>query len=134
MPSDSEPSAQSTSSGEGDPLTDAELDRISDELARAERTLALLADGDVASLVRDVLDDIAEFGTSDAIQARAEKLLASMACHGSVRANRRLSVPEMNAILREMETTPNGGQCNHGRPTFFVHSMRELDHLFLRGR
>ena len=110
------------------------IDRTGPASCVVREVPSLLADGDVASLVRDVLDDIAEFGTSDAIQAQAEKLLASMACHGSVRANRRLSVPEMNAILREMETTPNGGQCNHGRPTFFVHSMRELDHLFLRGR
>ncbi len=95
---------------------------------------SLLADGDTAALVRDLLDEIAEFGTSDAIQEKADELLASMACHGSARANRQLSIPEMNAILREMETTPNAGQCNHGRPTYFVQSMQQLDHLFLRGR
>ena len=110
------------------------IDRTGPRSCVIREVPSLLADGDVAALVRDLLDEIAEFGTSDAIQAQAEELLASMACHGSARANRRLSVPEMNAILREMETTPNGGQCNHGRPTFYVQSMRQLDHLFLRGR
>ena len=110
------------------------IDRTGPQSCMIREAPSLLADGDTAALVRDLLDEMAEFGTSDAIQARAEELLASMACHGSARANRRLSVPEMNAILREMETTPNAGQCNHGRPTYFVQSMRELDHLFLRGR
>ena len=110
------------------------IDRTGPRSCVIREVPSLLADGDTAALVRDLLDEIAEFGTSDAIQTRAEQLLASMACHGSARANRRLSVPEMNAILREMETTPNAGQCNHGRPTFFVQSMRQLDHLFLRGR
>ena len=110
------------------------LDRTGPQSCVIREVPSLLADGDVAALVRDLLDEMAEFGTSDAIQAQADELLASMACHGSARANRRLSVPEMNAILREMETTPNAGQCNHGRPTYFVQSMRELDHLFLRGR
>ncbi len=110
------------------------IDRTGPRSCMIREVPSLLADGDVAALVRDLLDEIAEFGTSEAIQTRAEQLLASMACHGSARANRRLSVPEMNAILREMETTPNAGQCNHGRPTFFVQSMRQLDHLFLRGR
>ena len=110
------------------------IDRTGPQSCMIREVPSLLADGDVAALVRDLLDEMVEFGTSDAIQAQAEELLASMACHGSARANRRLSVPEMNAILREMETTPNGGQCNHGRPTYFVQSMHQLDHLFLRGR
>ena len=110
------------------------IDRTGPRSCMIREVPSLLADGDIAALVRDLLDEMAEFGTSDAVQARADELLASMACHGSARANRRLSVPEMNAILREMETTPNAGQCNHGRPTYFVQSMRELDHLFLRGR
>ncbi len=110
------------------------IDRTGPRSCVIREVPSLLADVDVAALVRDLLDEVAEFGTSDAIQTRAEELLASMACHGSARANRRLSVPEMNAILREMETTPNAGQCNHGRPTYFVQSMRQLDHLFLRGR
>ena len=95
---------------------------------------SLLANADAESLARDLLSEFAEFGSSDAIRARSEELLASMACHGSVRANRAMTVPEMNALLREMETTPNGGQCNHGRPTFLVQSLAEFDRLFLRGR
>jgi DNA mismatch repair protein MutL len=95
---------------------------------------ALLADSDVEDMVRDLLGELAEVGASDAIRARAEELLANMACHASVRANRRLSIPEMNALLREMEITPNAGQCNHGRPTFMVQSLSELDQLFLRGQ
>lgn len=95
---------------------------------------SLLASADAEGLARDLLAELAEFGTSDAIRARSEELLASMACHGSVRANRAMTVPEMNALLREMETTPNGGQCNHGRPTFLVQSLAEFDRLFLRGR
>ena len=110
------------------------IDRTGPRSCVVREMPSLLADRDVAALVRDLLDEIAEFGTSEAIQTQAEKLLSSMACHGSARANRRLSVPEMNALLREMETTPNGGQCNHGRPTYYVQSMRQLDHLFLRGR
>ena len=110
------------------------IDRTGPSSCIIREVPSLLADGDIAALVRDLLDEIAEFGTSDAVQASADALLASMACHGSARANRLLSIPEMNAILREMETTPNGGQCNHGRPTYFVQSMRQLDHLFLRGR
>ena len=95
---------------------------------------SLLANADAESLARDLLAELAEFGSSDAIRARSEELLASMACHGSVRANRAMTVPEMNALLREMETTPNGGQCNHGRPTFLVQSLAAFDRLFLRGR
>ncbi len=110
------------------------IDRTGPRSCVVREMPSLLADRDVAALVRDLLDEIAEFGTSEAIQTQAEKLLSSMACHGSARANQRLSVPEMNALLREMETTPNAGQCNHGRPTFFMQSMRQLDHLFLRGR
>ena len=95
---------------------------------------ALLANADAARLAQDLLAEMAEFGTSDALRARSEELLASMACHGSVRANRAMTVPEMNALLREMETTPNGGQCNHGRPTFLVQGVAEFDRLFLRGQ
>ena len=95
---------------------------------------SLLANADAEGLARDLLAEFAEFGSSDAIRARSEELLASMACHGSVRANRAMTVPEMNALLREMETTPNGGRCNHGRPTFLVRSLAEFDRLFMRGR
>ena len=95
---------------------------------------ALLREADVENLVRDVLSDIAVHGDSERISARIDELLSSMACHGSVRANRRLNIAEMNALLRDMEATERSGQCNHGRPTWTRMSMQELDRLFLRGR
>ena len=98
------------------------------------QTPRLLADTDSEALARDLLAEIAEFGGSDAIRARSHEVLSSMACHRSVRANRTLSVPEMNALLREMEATPNAGQCNHGRPTYLMQSLAEFDRLFLRGQ
>lgn len=95
---------------------------------------ALLPQRDIAQTVQDVLHDLAELGTSDEVQRRQFDLLASLACHGSVRANRKLSILEMNALLREMEQTENAGLCNHGRPTYFAQSMTELDKLFYRGQ
>jgi len=95
---------------------------------------ALLAGADAAGLVRDLLADLMEHGASERILAREEELLATMACHASVRAHRRLTLDEMNALLREMERTENAGQCNHGRPTFRVQRLADLDQLFLRGR
>jgi DNA mismatch repair protein MutL len=93
-----------------------------------------LRGSDVAALVRDVLSDLAEYGSSDRIEAHMDEILSTMACHGAVRANRRLTVPEMNALLRDMEETERSGQCNHGRPTWTRMSLDELDKLFLRGR
>ena len=95
---------------------------------------ALLQGADGEQLLRDVIADIATHGHSDRVQTHINDTLSTVACHGSVRANRRLTLPEMNALLRTMERTERSGQCNHGRPTWIQLKLDELDKLFLRGR
>lgn len=95
---------------------------------------ALLRHSDVATTVQDVLSDLLSYGESGQLEAKTNAVLSTMACHGSVRAHRRLTIPEMNALLREMENTARSGQCNHGRPTWRQFSLAELDKFFLRGQ
>jgi DNA mismatch repair protein MutL len=111
-----------------------ELDRTGNESLLVRSIPVYLQGADVERLVRDVLSDLVIHGNSKRVRQEIDAILATMACHGSVRANRRLTIDEMNALLREMERTERSEQCNHGRPTWTRLTMAELDQLFLRGR
>jgi len=111
-----------------------ELDRAGPSTITLRQVPVLLGERHAEALLRDMLADFAETGSSERLQAHQDEILATMACHGSVRANRQLSQEEMNALLREMEVTEKADQCNHGRPTWSALSMKDLDRLFQRGQ
>jgi DNA mismatch repair protein MutL len=111
-----------------------EVARSGPQSVVVKRYPGILDGADVGGLVRDVLADLATHGNSRRLEETQNEILSTMACHGSIRANRRLTLPEMNALLREMEATERSGQCNHGRPTWVQLPMAELDRMFLRGR
>ena len=130
------PSSLAVSEREADTLAQLgfEVQRSGPQSLLLRSVPALLAHGDVEALLRDVLTDLREHGSTRRVAETRDELLSTMACHGAVRANRRLTVHEMNALLREMEATERSGQCNHGRPTWTRFGLAEMDRWFLRGR
>lgn len=111
-----------------------DLELLGPQTIRVRRIPALLSTTEIESLIREVIDDLSEYETSDRLTAKIEALLASLACRNAVRANRTLTLLEMNQLLRDMENTERSNQCNHGRPTWKQFSLQELDRFFLRGR
>ncbi len=111
-----------------------DINRVGVETLVVRQIPLLLSDTDIAVLIRDVLADLSRFGTSQRLENHQHAILATLACHAAIRANRQLSLSEMNALLRNMEQTQRSNQCNHGRPTWIQLSLKELDNWFLRGR
>jgi DNA mismatch repair protein MutL len=130
------PAEMATAQGHVDTLATLGLDvaPLSGQTLAIRSRPAALPDADLVELARAVLADLEQTDSSRVVQRARDDLLATMACHGAVRANRRLSIDEMNALLRQMEATERADQCNHGRPTWRQVTLKELDALFLRGR
>src|SRR5690606_8845549 len=122
--------ATADSHGEEWQQSGLQAERIGPETLVVRRIPALVRGAGTEQLVRDVLADLSENGQSDRVEAVTHELLGTMACHGSVRTNRQLTIPEMNSLLRDMEATERSGQCNHGRPTWTLVTLSELDKLF----
>ncbi len=111
-----------------------QVDRVGPEALLIRQIPVLLLQGNSEQLLRDILSDLLQNGSTTRIRESANAVLSTMACHGSVRANRRMTIPEMNALLRDMEITERSGQCNHGRPTWIPVSLAEIDKWFMRGQ
>ena len=108
------------------------IERFGPGAVAVRETPSILGETNVGELIRDLADEIADNDTVDTLNERLDRIAATMACHGSVRAGRRLRLEEMNALLREMEATPNSGQCNHGRPTYVELKLADIERLFGR--